>query len=229
MNNKDLRKFSKIVVDGTNQAPSRSMLRAVGFKDEDFAKPQIGIASTWSMVTPCNMHINKLAEEVNKGTQEAGGNGIIYNAITISDGISMGTEGMKYSLVSREVIADSVETVSGCMSHDAVISIGGCDKNMPGLLMGMARLNRPSIFVYGGTIQPGPNHTNIISVFEAVGAHAAGTLSDIELKQIEDSAIPGPGSCGGMYTANTMASAICLLYTSPSPRDKRQSRMPSSA
>ena len=211
MNNKDLRKFSKIVVDGTNQAPSRSMLRAVGFKDEDFAKPQIGIASTWSMVTPCNMHINKLAEEVNKGTQEAGGNGIIYNAITISDGISMGTEGMKYSLVSREVIADSVETVSGCMSHDAVISIGGCDKNMPGLLMGMARLNRPSIFVYGGTIQPGPNHTNIISVFEAVGAHAAGTLSDIELKQIEDTAIPGPGSCGGMYTANTMASAIEAL------------------
>ena len=211
MNNKDLRKFSKIVVDGTNQAPSRSMLRAVGFKDEDFAKPQVGIASTWSMVTPCNMHINKLAEEVNKGTQEAGGNGIIYNAITISDGISMGTEGMKYSLVSREVIADSVETVSGCMSHDAVISIGGCDKNMPGLLMGMARLNRPSIFVYGGTIQPGPNHTNIISVFEAVGAHAAGTLSDIELKQIEDTAIPGPGSCGGMYTANTMASAIEAL------------------
>ena len=211
MNNKDLRKFSKIVVDGTNQAPSRSMLRAVGFKDEDFAKPQIGIASTWSMVTPCNMHINKLAEEVNKGTQEAGGNGIIYNAITISDGISMGTEGMKYSLVSREVIADSVETVSGCMSHDAVISIGGCDKNMPGLLMGMARLNRPSIFVYGGTIQPGPNHTNIISVFEAVGAHAAGTISDIELKQIEDTAIPGPGSCGGMYTANTMASAIEAL------------------
>ena len=211
MNNKDLRKFSKIVVDGTTQAPSRSMLRAVGFKDEDFAKPQIGIASTWSMVTPCNMHINKLAEEVNKGTQEAGGNGIIYNAITISDGISMGTEGMKYSLVSREVIADSVETVSGCMSHDAVISIGGCDKNMPGLLMGMARLNRPSIFVYGGTIQPGPNHTNIISVFEAVGAHAAGTISDIELKQIEDTAIPGPGSCGGMYTANTMASAIEAL------------------
>ena len=211
MNNKDLRKFSKIVVDGTNQAPSRSMLRAVGFKDEDFAKPQIGIASTWSMVTPCNMHINKLAEEVNKGTQEAGGNGIIYNAITISDGISMGTEGMKYSLVSREVIADSVETVSGCMSHDAVISIGGCDKNMPGLIMGMARLNRPSIFVYGGTIQPGPNHTNIISVFEAVGAHAAGTISDIELKQIEDTAIPGPGSCGGMYTANTMASAIEAL------------------
>ena len=211
MNNKDLRKYSKIVVDGNSQAPSRSMLRAVGFKNEDFAKPQIGIASTWSMVTPCNMHINRLAEEVSRGTHEAGGNGIIYNAITISDGISMGTEGMKYSLVSREVIADSVETVSGCMGHDAIIAIGGCDKNMPGLLMGMARLNRPSIFIYGGTIQPGPNHTNIISVFEAVGAHAAGTVSDIELRQIEETAIPGPGSCGGMYTANTMASAIEAL------------------
>ncbi|MFT7686618.1 MAG: dihydroxy-acid dehydratase [Candidatus Azotimanducaceae bacterium] len=208
MSDKDLRKFSKIVVDGYEQAPSRSMLRAVGFDDDDFKKPQIGIASTWSMVTPCNMHINTLAEEVNKGTDAAGGKGIIYNCITISDGISMGTEGMKYSLVSREVIADSVETVSGCMGHDAIITIGGCDKNMPGLIMGMARLNRPSIFIYGGTIQPGPNHTNIISVFEAVGSRSAGTVSDIELKTIEETAIPGPGSCGGMYTANTMASAI---------------------
>lgn len=211
MTNKDLRKYSKIVVDGVEQAPSRSMLRAVGFEDSDFSKPQIGICSTWSMVTPCNMHIDKLAEHVNKGTDEAGGKGIIYNAITISDGISMGTEGMKYSLVSREVIADSVETVSGCMGHDAIIAIGGCDKNMPGLMMGLSRLNRPSLFVYGGTIQPGPNHTNIISVFEAVGGHAAGNVSDIELKQIEDTAIPGPGSCGGMYTANTMASAIEAL------------------
>ena len=211
MNNKDLRKYSKIVVDGVEQAPSRSMLRAVGFEDNDFKKPQIGICSTWSMVTPCNMHIDKLAEHVNKSADAAGGKGIIYNAITISDGISMGTEGMKYSLVSREVIADSVETVSGCMGHDAIIAIGGCDKNMPGLMMGLSRLNRPSLFVYGGTIQPGPNHTNIISVFEAVGAHAAGSLSGIELKQIEDTAIPGPGSCGGMYTANTMASAIEAL------------------
>ena len=208
MTNKDLRKYSKIMVDGVAQAPSRAMLRAVGFKDEDFNKPQIGIASTWSMVTPCNMHINKLAEDVNRSTDAAGGKGIIYSCMTISDGISMGTEGMKYSLVSREVIADELETVSGCMGHDAIIAIGGCDKNMPGLLMGMARLNRPSLFIYGGTIQPGPNHTNIISVFEAVGGHAAGTVSDIELKQIEDTAIPGPGSCGGMYTANTMASAI---------------------
>lgn len=196
------------MVDGVEQAPSRAMLRAVGFEDEDFKKPQIGIASTWSMVTPCNMHINKLAENVNQGTDAAGGKGIIYSCITISDGISMGTEGMKYSLVSREVIADSVETVSGCMGHDGIITIGGCDKNMPGLLMGMSRLNRPSIFIYGGTIQPGPNHTNVISVFEAVGEHAAGKVSDIELKNIEETAIPGPGSCGGMYTANTMASAI---------------------
>ena len=211
MINKDLRKYSKIVVDGVEQAPSRAMLRAVGFEDEDFKKPQIGIASTWSMVTPCNMHINKLAEDVNKGTDAAGGKGIIYSCITISDGISMGTEGMKYSLVSREVIADEIETVSGCMGHDAIIAIGGCDKNMPGLLMGLARLDRPSIFIYGGTIQPGPNHTNVISVFEAVGGHAAGKVSDIELKQIEDTAIPGPGSCGGMYTANTMASAIEAL------------------
>ena len=208
MTDKDLRKNSSIVVDGVEQAPSRSMLRAVGFEDGDFKKPQIGIASTWSMVTPCNMHINKLAEDVNRGADDAGGKGIIYNVLTISDGISMGTEGMKYSLVSREVIADSVETVSGCMGHDGIITIGGCDKNMPGLLMGMARLNRPSIFIYGGTIQPGPNHTNIISVFEAVGSHAAGTMSDLELKNIEETAIPGPGSCGGMYTANTMASAI---------------------
>jgi dihydroxy-acid dehydratase len=211
MNNKELRKHSKIVVDGVAQSPSRAMLRAVGFEDADFKKPQIGIASTWSMVTPCNMHINKLAEEVNQGTDAAGGKGVIYNCITISDGISMGTEGMKYSLVSREVIADSVETVSGCMGHDGIITIGGCDKNMPGLLMGMSRLNRPSIFIYGGTIQPGPNHTNIVSVFEAVGGHAAGKVSDIELKNIEETAIPGPGSCGGMYTANTMASAIEAL------------------
>ena len=211
MSNKDLRKYSKIVVDGVAQSPSRAMLRAVGFDDSDFKKPQIGIASTWSMVTPCNMHINKLAEDVNKGTDSAGGKGIIYSCITISDGISMGTEGMKYSLVSREVIADSVETVSGCMGHDGIIAIGGCDKNMPGLLMGMSRLNRPSIFIYGGTIQPGPNHTNVVSVFEAVGEHSAGKVSDIELKNIEETAIPGPGSCGGMYTANTMASAIEAL------------------
>ena len=205
------RKYSSQVVDGVEHAPSRAMLRAVGFGDDDFKKPQIGIASTWSMVTPCNMHINKLAEEVNRGVDAANGKGIIYGTITVSDGISMGTEGMKYSLVSREVIADSIESVSGCMGHDGIIAIGGCDKNMPGCLMGMARLNRPSIFIYGGTIQPGKNHTDIISVFEAVGGHANGRVSDIELKQIEETAIPGAGSCGGMYTANTMASAIEAL------------------
>jgi len=211
MTDKKLRKYSSQVTDGVEHAPSRAMLRAVGFGDEDFQKPQVGVASTWSMVTPCNMHINTLAEEVNKSVDAAGGKGIIYNTITISDGISMGTEGMKYSLVSREVIADSIESVSGCMGHDGIISIGGCDKNMPGCIMGMARLDRPSIFIYGGTIQPGKNHTDIVSVFEAVGGHASGTVSDIELKQIEETAIPGPGSCGGMYTANTMASAIEAL------------------
>ena len=193
MTDRDLRKHSSIVTDGVEQAPSRAMLRAVGFTDEDFAKPQVGIASTWSMVTPCNMHIDKLAETANRASDAAGGKGVIYNVITVSDGISMGTEGMKYSLVSREVIADSVETVSGCMGHDGIIGIGGCDKNMPGLVMGMARLNRPSIFVYGGTIQPGPGRTDVVSVFEAVGGHAAGKVSDIELKQIEDTAHTRPG------------------------------------
>ncbi len=211
MSNTKIRKHSSIVVDGAEKAPSRSMLRAVGFSDADFKKPQIGVASTWSMVTPCNMHINTLAEEVGKGVEVVGGKSVIYNTITISDGISMGTEGMKYSLVSREVIADSIETVSGCMGHDGIVAIGGCDKNMPGCLMGMARLNRPSVFVYGGTIQPGKNRTDIVSVFEAVGGHAKGTVSDIQLKNIEETAIPGPGSCGGMYTANTMASAIEAL------------------
>jgi len=211
MSNKDIRKFSSPVVDGIEQAPSRAMLRAVGFNSDDFKKPQIGIASTWSMVTPCNMHINKLAEESAKGADAAGGKAVIFNTITISDGISMGTEGMKYSLVSREVIADSIETVAGCQGFDGLVTIGGCDKNMPGCLIGMARLNRPSVFVYGGTIRPGKNRTDIISVFEAVGAHAKGTLSDIEVLQIEETAIPGAGSCGGMYTANTMASAIEAL------------------
>jgi dihydroxy-acid dehydratase len=184
------------------------MLRAVGFKDEDFRKPQIGIASTWSNLTPCNMHIDKLAQESAAGADAAGGKSLTFNTITVSDGIANGTEGMKYSLVSREVIADSIETVAGCEGFDGLVAIGGCDKNMPGCVMGLARLNRPSVFVYGGTILPGENHTDIISVFEAVGAHARGDLDLIEVKQIEETAIPGPGSCGGMYTANTMASAI---------------------
>ena len=210
----DSRSFSGPVVDGPDRAPSRAMLRAVGFSDADFEKPQIGVASTWSMVTPCNMHINHLAVDVEMGVNSAGGKGVIFNTITISDGISMGTEGMKYSLVSREVIADSIETVIGCQGYDGFVAIGGCDKNMPGCVIAMARLNRPSVFVYGGTIMPGYHDgksLDVVSVFEAVGAHANHQIDDAELKAIETCAIPGPGSCGGMYTANTMASAIEAL------------------
>jgi len=210
-NNDHLRKYSSQVVDGVEAAPGRAMLRAVGFTDADFKKPQIGIASTWAMVTPCNMHIDKLAEEAGRGADAAGGKSVIFNTITISDGIANGTEGMKYSLVSREVIADSIEAVVGCEGFDGLVAVGGCDKNMPACIIGMARLNRPAIFVYGGTIKPGGGHTDIISVFEAVGQHARGDISEIQVKQIEEVAIPGPGSCGGMYTANTMASAIEAL------------------
>ena len=205
---------SSLVTDGVERAASRAMLHAVGFKDADFKKSQIGIASTWSMVTPCNMHIDKLALESEAGVNAAGGKGVIFNTITISDGISMGTEGMKYSLVSREVIADSIETVVGCEGFDGIVAIGGCDKNMPGCLIALARLNRPSVFVYGGTILPGRHKgkdVDVVSVFEAVGAHARGDIDERELKQIEATAIPGAGSCGGMYTANTMASAIEAL------------------
>jgi dihydroxy-acid dehydratase len=207
----ETRKYSSSVVDGTGKAPARAMLRAVGFDDADFNKPQIGIASTWSMVTPCNMHINHLADFACQGANEAGGKGVIFNTITISDGIANGTIGMKYSLVSREVIADSIEAVAGCQGFDGLIAIGGCDKNMPGCLIGLARLNRPAVFIYGGTIQPGAGHTDIVSVFEAVGQHARGDMTSAELQQVEKTAIPGAGSCGGMYTANTMASAIEAL------------------
>jgi dihydroxy-acid dehydratase len=207
----DPRRYSRIVVDGLKQTPSRAMLRAVGFTDEDFAKPQIGIASTWSMVTPCNMHINGLAREAAAGADAAGAKGVEFNTITVSDGISMGTPGMRYSLVSREVIADSIETVVAAQGFDGLVAIGGCDKNMPGCVMAMARLDRPSIFVYGGTIKPGPKHRDIVSVFEAVGSRAAGKIDDRELEEVEATAIPGPGSCAGMYTANTMASAIEAL------------------
>ncbi len=202
------RKHSSKIVDGVEQAPSRAMLRAVGFENEDFNKPQVGVASTWSMVTPCNMHINKLADSAVKGINDAGSKAVLFNTITVSDGISMGTQGMRYSLVSREVIADSIETVVAGQGFDGLVTIGGCDKNMPACLMAMARLNRPSVFVYGGSIKPGKGRTDVISVFEAVGKHSEGEISDIELLDIESSAIPGPGSCGGMYTANTMASAV---------------------
>src|SRR6201987_581723 len=198
-------------MDGDKQAPARAMLRAGGFRDEDFAKPQIGVASTWGNVTPCNMHIGELAREACSGVDGAGGKSVLFNTITVSDGISMGTPGMRYSLVSRELIADSIETVAGAAGFDGFVALGGCDKNMPGCAMAMARLNRPSVFVYGGTIRPGTQRRDIISVFEAVGAHAAGKLTSERLLEIERTAIPGPGSCGGMYTANTMASAIEAL------------------
>ncbi|HEX3843013.1 MAG TPA: dihydroxy-acid dehydratase [Steroidobacteraceae bacterium] len=207
----DPREHSRQVVDGVKQAPSRAMLRAVGFKDEDFSKPQIGIASTWANVTPCNMHIGELAREAVAGADAAGGKAMLFNTITVSDGISMGSPGMRYSLVSREVIADSIETVVGAEGFDGFVAIGGCDKNMPGCAMAMARLNRPAVFVYGGTIRPGAQRRDIVTVFEAVGARAAGKISDAELADVERTAIPGPGSCGGMYTANTMASAIEAL------------------
>jgi dihydroxy-acid dehydratase len=205
------RPHSSLVVDGVKQTPSRAMLRAVGFTDKDFTKPEIGIASTWSNLTPCNMHIDGLAEQAARGVGKGGGKPLTFGTITVSDGISMGTPGMRYSLVSREVIADSIETVVGAQGFDGVVAIGGCDKNMPGCMMAIARLNRPAVFVYGGTIQPGAGHTDIVSVFEAVGGHARGTVTDRQLHAIECKAIPGPGSCGGMYTANTMASAIEAL------------------
>jgi dihydroxy-acid dehydratase len=207
----DPRRHSRVVVDGLAQAPSRAMLRAVGFKDEDFGKPQVGIASTWNMVTPCNMHIDELARHAGAGADGAGAKSVLFNTITVSDGIANGTPGMRYSLVSREVIADSIETVASAEGFDGLVTIGGCDKNMPGCVMAMARLDRPSIFVYGGTIRPGPKNRDIISVFEAVGSYAAGKIGDSELKEVESTAIPGPGSCAGMYTANTMASAIEAL------------------
>lgn len=208
-----LRRHSSIVVDGADRSPNRSMLRAVGFTDADFGKPVVGIASTWSMVTPCNMHIDQLAREAAAGADASGGKAVIFGTITVSDGISMGTPGMRYSMVSREVIADSIETVAGAEGFDAVVAIGGCDKNMPGCLMALARLNRPSVFVYGGTILPGihpgtKKECDIVSVFEAFGQFSGGALDLAGLAEVEKCSIPGPGSCGGMYTANTMASAI---------------------
>jgi len=205
------RKYSSSLVDGVEQAGARSMLRPTGFTDDDFKKPQVGIASTWSNVTPCNMHINELARTICDSVDDAGLKSVLFNTITISDGISMGTLGMRYSLVSREVIADSIETVVGCQSFDSVVAIGGCDKNMPGCMMGLIRLNRPSLFVYGGSIKPGKDHTDFATVLEMVGAYSQNQISEEELIAVEKNALPGPGSCGGMYTANTMASAIEAL------------------
>src|ERR1022692_3746645 len=207
----DARRYSRTVVDGLKQAPARAMLHAVGFSDADFPKPQIGIASTWSNLTPCNMHIDELARVAAAGVEAAGAKAVTFNTITVSDGISMGTPGMRYSLVSREVIADSIETVVGAQGFDGVIAFGGCDKNMPGCLIALARLDRPAVFVYGGTIRPGIDKRDVGSVFGAVGGYAQGTVSEQQLNFIERTAIPGPGSCAGMYTANTMASAIEAL------------------
>ena len=206
-----VRRYSAAVVDGLERAPSRAMLRAVGFTGADFKKPQIGVASTWSEVTPCNVHIDGLADKSARAIDRAGGKAVVFNTITVSDGISMGTEGMKYSLVSREIIADSIEAVVACEGFDGVVAIGGCDKNMPGCMIALARLNRPAVFIYGGTILPGRaagKKADVVTVFEAVGARSKGLISARELNEIEAGAIPGPGSCGGMYTANTMASAI---------------------
>ncbi len=205
---------SSIITQGDKRAPNRAMLRAVGFKDEDFSKPIIGLASAWSDLTPCNMHIDKLALRAQSGIRSASGMPITFGTITVSDGISMGTVGMKYSLVSREVIADSIEVVCNAQQTDGLLAIGGCDKNMPGALMAMARINIPSIFVYGGTIKPGKyegKDIDIVSIFEAVGSFEAGKISKDQLKGVECNACPGAGSCGGMYTANTMASAIEAL------------------
>jgi dihydroxy-acid dehydratase len=210
----NLKKKSSMTTDGDNRAPNRAMLRAVGFVEEDFKKPMIGIASTWAEITPCNSHINKLAEKVKEGVRTAGGMPQIFGTITVSDGICMGHEGMRYSLPSREVIADSIELVSNAMRFDGVVALGGCDKNMPGCLMALCRLDVPSIFVYGGSIYPGVcdgHDVDIVSIFEAVGKFNAGKIDRAEFIRIEENAIPGAGSCGGMYTANTMSSAIEAL------------------
>jgi len=208
---KDLRSRSIVISEGETRAPNRAMLRAVGFTDEDFKKPMVGVASTWSEVTPCNIHIDELARRAKASIKAAGGAPLIFNTITVSDGISMGTEGMRYSLPSREVIADSIETVVQAERLDAVLAIGGCDKNMPGCMIAIARLGLPAVFLYGGTIRPGrwkDQDIDIVSAFEAVGRYNRGDIDREELHAIECRACPGPGSCGGMYTANTMAAAI---------------------
>ncbi|MBP1977496.1 dihydroxyacid dehydratase/phosphogluconate dehydratase [Cohnella thailandensis] len=207
---KDLRIRSKAISEGVNRVPNRAMLRAVGFTDEDFKKPMIGVASTWSEVTPCNMHINDLAANAKRGVRESGGAPLIFNTITVSDGISMGHEGMLFSLPSRETIADSIEIVSGAERFDGLVAVGGCDKNTPASLMAIGRLNIPAVYVYGGTIQPGEldgKKVDIVTAFEAVGQYHDGRMTDEQLHKVECSVCPGPGACGGMYTANTMAAA----------------------
>ena len=223
---------SSVMTEGTARAPNRAMMRAIGFKDKDFEKPIVGIVSTWSEVTPCNMHIDKLAKHVHSGCEKSGSMPQTFGTITVSDGIAMGHEGMKFSLVSREVIADSIETVAGAQRFDGIITIGGCDKNMPGCMIALARVNTPSIFIYGGTIMPGKLHgkdVDIVSIFEAVGEYQANKIDAKELKAVECNACPGPGSCGGMYTANTMSAAIeamgmSLPYGATTPAISKQKR-----
>lgn len=213
---------SKVVTGGVQRSPNRAMLRAVGFSDEDFNKPIVGVASAYSTITPCNMGIGALADRAQVGVRHGGGMPQLFGTITVSDGISMGTEGMKYSLVSRDVIADSIETACNAQSMDGVLAIGGCDKNMPGAMIAMARMNIPAIFVYGGTIKPGHldgTDLTVVSAFEAVGQHSAGKIDTDQLLAVERNACPGAGSCGGMYTANTMSSAfeamgMSLMYSS---------------
>lgn len=214
----DLKHKSRDLTEGPGRAPARAMLRAVGFGDEDFSKPLVAVANTWSEVTPCNYHLRDVAEKVKAGIREAGGVPIEFNSVVISDGISMGTEGMKASLISREVVADSIELVVRGHLFDAVVALSGCDKTIPGTVMALARLNLPSLMLYGGSIMPGQfqgRHVTIQEVFEAVGAHARGTMSDADLHDLERHACPGAGSCGGQFTANTMSIAFEFLGISP--------------
>ena len=209
---------SDAVTKGIQRSPNRAMLRAVGFGDSDFGKPILGIANGYSTITPCNVGLNDLAKRAEEAARQAGGMPQMFGTITVSDGISMGTEGMKYSLVSREVIADAIETACNGQSMDGVLAVGGCDKNMPGAMLAMARMNIPSVFVYGGTIKPGKLggcDLTVVSAFEAVGQLTSGKIDEEQLTAVEKNACPGAGSCGGMFTANTMATAFEMLGVSP--------------
>jgi len=214
----DLKKHSRAITDGPDRAPARAMLKGVGFTDQDLARPLVGVANTWIEVMPCNVHLRRLSAKVKEGIRAAGGTPIEFNTVAISDGISMGTEGMKASLVSREVVADSIELVIRGHLFDAVVALSGCDKTIPGTVMALARLNLPSLMLYGGSIMPGRfrgKDVTIQDVFEAVGAHASGKMSDADLKELEDQTCPGPGACGGQFTANTMATAFEIMGISP--------------
>ncbi len=214
----DLKKHSRAITDGPDRAPARAMFKGIGFTDQDLARPLVGVANTWIEVMPCNFHLRRLSAKVKEGIRAAGGTPIEFNTVAVSDGISMGTEGMKASLVSREVVADSIELVIRGHLFDAVVALSGCDKTIPGTVMALARLNLPSLMLYGGSIMPGSfrgKDVTIQDVFEAVGAHAAGKMSDADLKELEEQTCPGPGACGGQFTANTMATAFEMMGISP--------------